>query len=130
MPPVTPGIIYVGINNKKVNLLIEGGSAMINLRKLQSAIGLSVAYTLYVPGRFGRFADRVLGRGASRADRDRLRGQVAAWFKEAKAGEDLDKALHLTLLESGFARTDALSLIGNRIFGRINQSNLVATGPR
>ena len=46
---------------------------MINLRELQKALGTAVAYTLYVPGRFHRFAGRVLGPGSTAADRQRLR---------------------------------------------------------
>ena len=49
------------IRYKDVSLRFDGGAAMLELRKLESATGLSVLYTLYVPGRFDRFADRVLG---------------------------------------------------------------------
>ncbi len=124
----TGRLTYVGVNRRKVELLIDGGSAMINLRALQSALGTAVAYTLYVPGRFERFAERVLGKDASRKERDHLRGQVSGWFQEAKKGQERDDARHVNQLESGFARTDALSLIGNRVFGSLDPSNVMAAG--
>ena len=49
-------------DGKEVDVLIDGGSAIISVRALQSALGSAVAFTLYVPGsRFDRFAAQVLG---------------------------------------------------------------------
>ena len=47
-------------------------------QKLEITTGLSIAYTLLVPGRFTRFADRVLGPSASDADRDALKQKLSA----------------------------------------------------
>ena len=46
---------------------------MLELRKLELATGLAIFYTLKVPGRFDRFANRVLGRDADKAERDKLK---------------------------------------------------------
>ena len=51
---------------------------MTDLKKLEVTTGLSIAYTLLVPGRFTRFADRVLGPSASDADRDALKQKLSA----------------------------------------------------
>ena len=56
----------------------DGGPAMVELRKLESATGLSILYTLKVPGRFDRFAARVLGPDASQSARDELKSDLAA----------------------------------------------------
>src|SRR6185312_2254070 len=39
-----------------------------------------------------------------------------------------DNARHVNQLESGFARTDALSLIGNRVFGSLDPGNVMVAG--
>ena len=66
------------IRYKGISVRFDGGPAMVELRKLESATGLSILYTLKVPGRFGRFAARVLGPGASQSERDKLKTDLAA----------------------------------------------------
>ena len=46
---------------------------MLELRKLEAVTGLAILYTLKVPGRFQRFATRVLGPDAARSDRTKLK---------------------------------------------------------
>ena len=48
----------------------DGGPGMVDLMKLELATGLSIAYTLYLPGRFRRFADP---RAGSRCNPGRTR---------------------------------------------------------
>ena len=51
----------------------DGGPAMVELQKLEIATGLSIVYTTVVPGRFDRFAARVLGPDAGTEERDKLK---------------------------------------------------------
>ncbi|MBV8381337.1 MAG: hypothetical protein JOZ63_01945 [Planctomycetaceae bacterium] len=122
----TGRVTYQQPGGEEVEVLIEGGSAVINLRALQDALGRAVLYTLYVPGRFESFAGRVLGVKHAREARRRLRAQLTSWFDEAVAAQRRDDQRYVNQLESGFARTDALSLIGNRVFGPIAPGNVVA----
>ena len=44
------------------SITIDGGSAMLNLGKLRTAVGLAIIQTAVSPGRFNRFAARVWAR--------------------------------------------------------------------
>jgi mono/diheme cytochrome c family protein len=122
----TGRLTYTPPGGNKVDILIEGGSAVVNLRALQKALGQALLYTLYVPGRFERFAALVLKDKNTREARNQLRAQVDGWFQEAVASNRNDAKRHVNELDSGAARTDALSLIGNRVFGPIKPGNVVA----
>jgi hypothetical protein len=108
------------INYKGVSVRFDGGPGMVDLLKLEKATGLSILYTLHVPGRFNRFATRVLGPDATRAERRELKKGLS------KAGDDvLDQAKALvkalkdknqTDTEEGYGRLDALNRIGNQVF--------------
>jgi hypothetical protein len=60
---------------QKTGVLIDGAPALTNLDKFQVGVGLSLLYTKWVPFRFDRFADRVLGPGASVDAKSALREQ-------------------------------------------------------
>ena len=107
----------------------DGGPAMLELRKLELATGLSIFYTLNVPGRFDRFATRVLGpdaeqgrsqqaqAGAERASAISCKGQIEITDKTLKAKGQKDT-------EEGYGRLDALNRIGNQVF----YTDLAASG--
>ena len=108
------------INYKGVSVRFDGGPGMLNLQKLERATGLSILSTLYVPGRFKRFATRVLGRDATAAEGDELKrglskvgdfvlGQANALEKTLKDKRQAD-------IEEGYGRLDALNRIGNQVF--------------
>jgi hypothetical protein len=108
------------IRYKDVSVRFDGGPAMLDLRKLEIATGLSVGYTLKVPGRFARFAARVLGPDIAPADYNKLKADLttllARLLGQANA---LDKAVtdqHQKNTEEGFGRLDALNRIGNQVF--------------
>ena len=63
------------IEYKNVSIRFDGGPAMVNLGALEKAIGLSLFYTLNIPTRFERFADR-LPKTEEWTDRDKLRGEM------------------------------------------------------
>ena len=108
------------IRYKGTSVRFDGGPAMVELRKLESATGLSILYTLKVPGRFGRFAARVLGPDAGRSERDQLKSDLAAVGDYLLGQKNIydktikDKGQKDT--DEGFGRLDALNRIGNQVF--------------
>lgn len=104
---------------------IDGGAAMVDLDKLEQAVGLSVFYTNYVPGRAARFADRLLGPGARSAEEKAI---LRAGIVESlgRLADDLSyriKAEKNVLARrckahsvEGAGRLDALNRIGNQVF--------------
>ncbi len=107
-----------------VSLRIDGGPAMTNLAAFEQNLLLSLTYTRYVPLRFGRFAERVLGADYSDADYDALKQDFTAIVADLK---DLLKRSKLrehaikrdggpVAVKEGFARLDALNRIGNQVF--------------
>jgi hypothetical protein len=104
----------------------DGGPAMVELRRLESATGLSILYTLKVPGRFKRFAARVLGPDAGEPERSKLEQELATigqFLLDQKNIYDKTIAAKKTIdnkeqkdTEEGFGRLDALNRIGNQVF--------------
>ena len=114
------------IQYKGVSVRFDGGPAMLELHKLEAATGLSILYTLKVPGRFKRFAARVLGPQADEAERGKLNQELAAvgqFLLDQKTIYDKTIANKKTAdnkaqkdTEEGFGRLDALNRIGNQVF--------------
>ena len=69
------------INYKGVSLRFDGGPGMVDLLKLEEATGQSILSTLYVPGRFKRFADP---RAGSRCNPGRTRRAQKSPFEERR----------------------------------------------
>ena len=103
-----------------VSVRYDGGPGMVELTKLESVTGLSILYTLKVPGRFRRFAARVLGRTPSLAEYNKLKSELTATGAQLlNQKNSLDKAVadnHQKETEEGFGRLDALNRIGNQVF--------------
>jgi hypothetical protein len=97
-------------------LLIDGGPALTDIVKLNTAIGLSLAFTRYLPYRFNRFALRLLGSDDSEAARTVLRAQLDDVLKRAKQLAKLNAKVEPLGVEEGFGRLDALTRIGNQVF--------------
>ncbi|MBR1121339.1 cytochrome C [Bradyrhizobium lablabi] len=107
------------LNYKGTSIRFDGGPAMLELRKLELTTGLSILYTLYVPGRFDRFADRVLGRDADPAERDKLKTELKGVWTFLKSQVDaMDKLADNGQPDTpeGYGRLDALNRIGNQVF--------------
>jgi hypothetical protein len=115
------------INYKGVSVRFDGGPATVNLKKLELATGLSIAYTTLVPFRFNRFATRVLGPNASKEARAELKSglkevrdflltQVKLYEKTIDAMKTYDGKDKQKDTEEGFGRLDALNRIGNQVF--------------
>jgi len=101
---------------KGTSIRIDGGPAVTDLDKFRTALVLSLAYTKYVPFRFDRFADRVLGKDRSGADRERLKADLDARLDAILEVAEKLKELDINAVEEGFARLDALNRIGNQVF--------------
>lgn len=97
-------------------VLIDGGPALTNLDAFQNGVALAMIYTQHWPGRFDRFAERVLGPRASAEAKSQLREQLDQVVSlDLKIHGFEEKAKHQTV-EKGFARLDALNRIGNFVF--------------
>ena len=101
---------------KGVSLRIDGGPAVTDLGKFRTSLGVALAYTDFVPFRFGRFADRVLGEDHTSEERAALKKQLATLLKNGKQLQEVSKKVEKENVEEGFARLDALNRIGNQVF--------------
>ena len=58
---------------KDTAVIIDGGPALTDLFKLKQGMGVALLLTRYLPGRFDRFAERILGPDATVDDRETLK---------------------------------------------------------
>ncbi|WP_422924371.1 di-heme-cytochrome C peroxidase [Singulisphaera sp. PoT] len=107
------------------SVLIEGGSAMINLAAFQEAVGRSLDLTLRSSSRFERFARAVLKDKADQKGKDELRDSLQQYLVVGMNNREYARVHKLNGTEGGFGRTDALGLIGNRVFGTTKVDNQV-----
>jgi hypothetical protein len=97
-------------------IIIDGGPALTNLFKLKQGIGLALFWTRWLPSRFHRFADRVLGPQASWDERAELKDQLIRVLGQYKTAKELEDGVEVQSVEEGYARLDALNRIGNQVF--------------
>lgn len=97
-------------------ILVDGGQAAISLDQFREALTASIAFTRYVPGRFERFAERVLGDGHSDQSKAQLAAQFDAVIEAGKKRAALEKSVADQRVAEGFTRLDALNRIGNQVF--------------
>ncbi len=102
------------IEYKGTAIRIEGGPALTDLGKFRKALELAIVYTRYVPGRFGRFAGRVLKGHDSPEARSELKRQFDVAIQKGKRDHELE--VQSEQVEEGFARLDAINRIGNFVF--------------
>jgi mono/diheme cytochrome c family protein len=100
----------------KTALFIDGAGALTDLGKFRTALGLSIAYTIYVPFRADRFCERVLGPNASPEATAALKKKLSDLLTSGKEALALDDNVKSSSLEEGFGRLDALNRIGNQVF--------------
>src|SRR6185369_6299906 len=77
---------------------------------------LSVLYTVYLPGRFNRFANRVLGPNPDAAQYDQLKKDLSATSDYLLSQIKIQKKIFAKDTLEGFGRLDALNRIGNQVF--------------
>jgi hypothetical protein len=110
------------IEYRNVSIRFDGGPAMIDLGRLEKAIGLSILYTLELPFRLSRFADAVRSRGGDWKNKTDQEIEEELRVSLAKIGLNLEWTLQVQRrfnwesLEEGFGRLDALNRIGNQVF--------------
>jgi hypothetical protein len=102
---------------KGVSVRFDGGPAMVDLAKLEKAIGLSILYT-QIPGtgRLDRFSTRVLGPDAGKEERSKLRDDLKKTGENLRNQVEVQKKAFAGDTEEGFGRIDALNRIGNQVF--------------
>jgi hypothetical protein len=96
--------------------IVDGGPAVTNLLKMKQGVAVSLVLTRYLPFRFGRFAERVLGPDASYDQKAALRAQLDVVLKMVSNIKDLEAGVATQSIEEGYARLDALNRIGNQVF--------------
>lgn len=101
---------------KNTSVLIDGGPALLSLDKFQQGVALALLYTRYIPSRFNRFADRVLGPEASAQDKSNLKEQMEPVVAQVWNFMKLTKKVSAQNVEEGYGRLDALNRIGNAVF--------------
>lgn len=104
------------IRYKGTSIRYDGGPAVVNLLKLEEATGLSILYTLYVPGRFKRFATRVLGPDPDPAAYDQLNKDLSATASYLLSQIKIQGKIFAKDTLEGYGRLDALNRIGNQVF--------------
>ena len=100
----------------KYAVLIEGAPAMIEVTQFQKALGVALIFTKLLPLRYGRFETKVLGPNASDEQKRILKQRFADFLTNAKWEKDATDARNTYANQAGFARTDALTRIGNQVF--------------
>ena len=114
---------------------IEGAPGTIEVAAFQKALGLALGFAAKFPfsvGRFTRFADRVLGPTATDAQRADLKARLETYLEPLVSENNLAVKEHLYDIGAGFRRTDALTRIGNAVFGtsmKIDANYAVANAP-
>lgn len=128
---------------KGTSIRYDGGPAMISANKIMSALFLSMFETQYNRRQFNRFAERLLGDDSTAEQRKALKKEFSETFmtliKQVFAAvktqnqkiimddirQNRDSEILRNLAENikknleqteGYARTDALSRIGNQVF--------------
>ena len=101
---------------KDTAVVIDGGPALTSLFVMKQGTGVALLMTRLVPGRFGRFAERILGPNSSLDDRETLKNQLDQVLNQYKQVKNLEEAVGSQSILEGFGRLDALNRIGNQVF--------------
>ena len=101
---------------KDTAVIVDGGPALTDLFKFKQGTGVALLFTRFVPGRFDRFANRVLGPEAPFEDRQTLRGQLDQVLKQYGQSQALETRVASHSVIEGYGRLDALNRIGNQVF--------------
>ena len=103
---------------KDTAVIIDGGPALTDLFKLKQGMGVALFFTKILPGRFSRFADRILGPDSTLDERETLKYQLDQVLNQYKAVKDLEQVVASQSIEEGYGRLDALNRIGNQVFSQ------------
>jgi len=117
------GNLLVGkADGTSVSIRIDGGQGMhaftaANMPHFVPVLLASMTSTLVNPVKFNRFALNVLGADFYREGKGPLREEFKKTFKALLDMGITETSHHLVTVQEGYARTDALSRIANRVFG-------------
>ena len=93
---------------------------MVDLGNLEGAVALAIGYTLKVPFRFDRFADRVSKLDSRWNDKTELRRKLQSTFdkivSQLRWENQILARAEVKHLDEGYGRLDALNRIGNQVF--------------
>ena len=101
---------------KNTEVVIDGGSALTNLFAMKQGMGVSLLLTRIWPGRFSRFAERILGPDSTVDDRETLKYQLDQVLNQYKQVKNLEERVASQSILEGYGRLDALNRIGNQVF--------------
>jgi len=101
---------------KDTAVVIDGGPALTDLFKMKQGMGVALVLTRYLPGRFSRFAERILGPDSSVGDRETLKNQLDQVIAQYKQVKNLEERVASQSILEGYGRLDALNRIGNQVF--------------
>jgi mono/diheme cytochrome c family protein len=101
---------------KDTAVVIDGGPALTDLFKMKQGMGVALVLTRYVPGRFSRFAERILGPDSTLDDRETLKNQLDQVIAQYKRVKNLEERVASQSIVEGYGRLDALNRIGNQVF--------------
>lgn len=104
------------IEYRGISLRIDGAPAIVDLGKFRNALGLALAQTDAVPGRFGRFVKRVLGETHTAEQAAQLQGRLKALLARIQQLKTITDTVADQNIEEGFARLDAINRIGTQVF--------------
>ena len=93
---------------------------MVNLGEFERVVALSIAYTLTIPFRFDRFADRVVKPNSPWSDKDQLKAELKRVLDKLMLQNRWEQQIlaraKIEHVDEGFGRIDALNRIGNQVF--------------
>jgi mono/diheme cytochrome c family protein len=101
---------------KDTAVVIDGGPALTDLFKMKQGMGVALVLTRYLPGRFSRFAERILGPDSTVDDRETLKNQIDQVLAQYKQVKNLEERVASQSILEGYGRLDALNRIGNQVF--------------
>jgi mono/diheme cytochrome c family protein len=101
---------------KDTAVVIDGGPALTSLFTMKQGMGVSLLLTRFIPTRFDRFADNILGPDSTVADREALKDQLSQVLKQYGEVQALEKRVAAQSVLEGYGRLDALNRIGNQVF--------------
>src|SRR6266540_3035718 len=101
---------------KDTAVVIDGGPALTDLFKMKQGMGVALVLTRYLPSRFSRFAERILGPDSTVDDRETLKNQLDQVIAQYKQVKNLEERVASQSILEGYGRLDALNRIGNQVF--------------
>ena len=101
---------------KDTAVVIDGGPALTSLFTMKQGMGVSLLLTRFIPTRFNRFAENILGPDSTVADREALKDQLSQVLKQYGEVKALEERVASQSVLEGYGRLDALNRIGNQVF--------------